>query len=565
MRRIIAIQALASTTLLCGCVGKTIVRPVSEAGHAPALNGIVYALPRTIVSPTVTLEMTTDRPGIYVGYVPCFFPEANPLSDVIYQRSATLRVTGVTFASRGVPDPNHVYVIDPSAGWFNKKTLDAQLTDAGLLSTSDVETTNEAAQFAISSIKTAATVVGSAISGAATYGFNISKISGESSDYQPFITCQAQLKGEIGALTDKVDSAKSKKKLSDKDRATLHAAIAKYETTLGDIQKVTGISDDQAHAERKSAAAAASTFTRALQVFTYLKNLESTRESDLARIPDGAVTSDTITALSKDYDATFQTYVGYFLGTETKDDWAPTFDVTPQKGSAGNGREFCGNNPEVPGATLFRYESSEDSTQSTGVGVCIDPVHTSEVQVPDKFQLSEADCSAKNLTEVKVVMSCKESEQIVTGEAAALNGKDHSYYYRLPATVDALVYDGTTPLGPPTSLEVAQWGIIAALPASTGGSRNKYAVTLSPVTGALTNFSMDSESRIGTLDVSPLEAGAQAIATPIATRNNKLAKLQSEEKILETQCSIDAIKKINDPSLDCSSVTSSSGTSSASP
>ncbi len=100
--------------------------------------------------------------------------------------------------------------------------------------------------------------------------------------------------------------------------------------------------------------------------------------------------------------------------------------------------------------------------------------------------------------------------------------------------------------------------MIASLPASTGGNSNKYAVSLAPDTGALLNFSMDSSARLENADFSGLETGTKAITDQLAASRDKLKHLQNQEQLLETQCKINQIKKISDPNLDCSSVSSSS-------
>lgn len=52
-------------------------------------------------------------------------------------------------------------------------------------------------------------------------------------------------------------------------------------------------------------------------------------------------------------------------------------------------------------------------------------------------------------------------------------------------------------------------GVSSGLPALIGSCRHQYTVTLSPATGALTNFAVDTESQIGTLGFSPLESDAK--------------------------------------------------------
>src|SRR5579859_2705267 len=94
MRHSISSTALLFSVLcVAGCASKTIVRKI-EPGKG--VNGIVYALPKTVVTATVTVQSISDTPGAYNGYTPCFFPDLTPpdlVNSITFKKSKKLKIT----------------------------------------------------------------------------------------------------------------------------------------------------------------------------------------------------------------------------------------------------------------------------------------------------------------------------------------------------------------------------------------------------------------------------------------------------------------------------------------
>jgi hypothetical protein len=526
-----------SIVLLTGCASKIIVRPVASV---PTLNGIVYALPKTVVSTAVTVKRTQQTPGVYAGYAPCFFPELDPRQDIVFHESAKIEMTDASFSSRGIPDTTQVYVIDLGAGWLTKKTLDAQLTEAGLLTSSNAEVKNEAVSFTVSTVKSAAAIAGNIFSVATHYDF----IGAHASTPQT-----SNAVADCRRVLDRLEALKDE---------------APYVDARAEVDKIASEQDST----KQQKLLDESKFSRASAVFARMAALINSREQAVSAAPDAEMTSDGLKEQLAEYNDTLNQYASYFLGSTTTNTWAPSFDVVPEladkpktevkinsnEGSQQQGQQQGQQQQQNLTATyiLFRYRPkllSKDQPQ----GICV--TEHPEVIVDPKFAMTEDQCKslAGGLTVVLSIQEPKHDALVAAGSIPQTTG-DRGYYYRIPDTVSVTLLNNGIALAN-SRLLVAQWGLTASLPANVGSSRSKYQVQLAPITGALTNFSMDSDARLEGADFTGLETASKSITDPIiAAKGNKLSKLQQDEQILEQQCKIYAIKKINDPNLDCSTV-----------
>ena len=559
---------------ITGCASKTIVRPIARG---QGVNGIVYALPKTVVSATVTVQRVSDTAGPYRGYTPCFFPDMQPsdwVKNITFSDSKSFKISNGTISTRGIADNTHMYIIDSGAGILHKKVLNAQLTEDGLLSSSDVENKDETVTFTVSTLKTIATIAGDVLSvssgsEAAAATNNLKAILAKPPNQiptEPISACSAVLEDAIS----KLDKEKTGKK-EDRDEASAAFKQAQddLQTLLG---KLSASCDDKTSLQecddKKRSAFENSDFNHAAAAFKILSDLENSRRDTLASWPQGNLNPDALKEVLSEYQDAEAKYMAYFLGGETTDVWAPAIDYSPASKPL-TGRS-CGEGEN--GATdLFLYVPDQ--------GVCSIASPASGLNIPDipdNFT-APAEACGNALHHVQLSLSCTARSQVALRVRGAersnpdgekVDAGDRSYYYRVPATVTASILDtaGTTKktFGRNT-VGLAQWGAIASLPASAGGSRNKYAVTLSSTTGALTNFAMDTDAVLESADLSGLESGTQAITNQLAAaRQKKASKKDQQLESLQTQCKINAITKVNDPTLDCSSVLNSSDSSSSS-
>ena len=471
--------------LTLGCASKIVVRPVAQA---PKLNGIVYALPKTVVTATVTLKRIDNAPGVYAGYAPCFFHELDPATDVTYEKTSRIKISDATFSSRGVPDTTQVYVINIGAGWLQKKTIDAQLTESGLLTSSNAEVKNEALTFTVSTIKSAAAIGGNIMSTAGQFAFIRLSAMQQPPEMSALKQCAATLEQLSGKLRGKKP----------------------FDDAVTELRNITQARD----AAAQQGLLAASKFSRAKLAFDRMANLITAREQAVSSPPNGSTSVEALKEQLSEYNDTVNQYAEYFLGSTTTKSWTPAFDVTPDEG------EKIRNNPTE--YALFTYRASSHGAAKP-VGVCIDNKHTEVVVAPD-FSMDAQQCQSMQdgLSASLAVQEALRDALVAVDAAPELKG-ERSYYYRIPDSVVVTLEDAGKPLAN-TTLLLAQWGKVASLPAGIGSIRSKYKVQIAPVTGALTNFSMDSDAKLEGSDFSGLESASKSVTDPITTSKNKLNK-----------------------------------------
>ena len=137
---------LVSVLLLTGC-GKIVVVPLQSSASAPVVaDGIIYALPKTVVRVQLKVDKTTRQGAPFAPYAAIFAPDFTPVCD---DQNCTKNggteysvEDGVTFSTYGEPDPNHVFVVKYAGGGAVDQSLTMTWNDTGLLSTANATVTN---------------------------------------------------------------------------------------------------------------------------------------------------------------------------------------------------------------------------------------------------------------------------------------------------------------------------------------------------------------------------------------------------------------------------------------
>ncbi len=456
MRSIFIFLALGLLCLTTGCTSKTVVTPIPvwppEASQAEppqtsehpgssepeseqpkaVLNGIPYALPLTVVTANVTVKRVEDTKGPYAAYAPCFFHElrnSDLLNNVTISDSIRYQVTNASFTTRGVPDASHVFVIDSSAGWLTKKTLNVTLQPDGRLSASDVQSTNEALSFTISTVKSLAAIAGNilsvstlaAVSAMVTTPNNISKQPIETNPALiPLAECSRNLENtskDMSKIVSDTEQDKNTQDTAKKFADVFNEAKTQVDALSHQLQFVCPKKDDKGFCESDPQTAFdTSDYKFASDIFDELTSLERQRERALSSLPQGGLTSDTLKELASEYSALESKYAGNFVGTETTDMWTPTFDdIQPDTltkvCSASNSQTFA----------LFKYDSQ--------LGVLLEDKYASTVQLPAKFKAS----ANPNNPAVAVSIVCNPTQMAGHIPPPETLKDERSYYYRVPA------------------------------------------------------------------------------------------------------------------------------------
>lgn len=140
-----------------------------------------------------------------------------------------------------------------------------------------------------------------------------------------------------------------------------------------------------------------------------------------------------------------------------------------------------------------------------------------------------------------------------TARAAAAGTGKKGFHYCIPVNARVDIVDGGKMYGQGLAVQLPQYGIVAALPASTGSEKTGIKVTLDPDTGALAEVGIDAEA----FDPKYIQRVGDAVNTVVAadverknrevTGNDELSQLQRKKNILQLQADIAKLEEAQQP------------------
>lgn len=147
---------------------KNVVTKVPPAGFTKpvVLNGVPYALPRTVVTVRLPFKLVEKEPGELQRYTPCFFSR-EVAAGRITAESKAYSLDVPTFSSRGEPDPNEHYIAKIKGGFFENKTMELAFNDEGVITKGEAVSENTAIDVAIKGAHAAISVGANIAKGAA--------------------------------------------------------------------------------------------------------------------------------------------------------------------------------------------------------------------------------------------------------------------------------------------------------------------------------------------------------------------------------------------------------------
>jgi hypothetical protein len=295
----------------------------------------------------------------------------------------------------------------------------------------------------------------------------------------------------------------------------------------------------------QASAAFTSDYEKAVEINEAIKSLQSQREN-LASGASGAtnVPAETLKLMLKETDTTIEAYRNsYFLGSSAEKLWSGPFEFAPPAAS------FPLPPPPVAAVsgTFFWFSETE--------GLCEGPVADElGIKIPKKFK-PKSGCAAlpPDALPVALRVERKPDDDGFLANLDAIHKADEAkdqqrgFYYRIPAKGAAIlqvgVAAGAKDLGR-SNLIVAQFGIIASLPASSSGRTTQYTIALDESTGALKNFKLGSD---GLLQKSILDdVGTSANAIIDAKKAREKAKAEANDILAQKKRELDLLKTQNE-------------------
>lgn len=503
--------AMAGASLV-GCAGKIIVTPVPASvaeGERENLDGVLYALPRTVIKVTVSVERTNSKIGTYADYMDLFFPEVAKSGDYVKEDGKRSYSIGKSaFGTFGEPDLSKLYYVKLTGGWMTDRTASLEYTEQGTVSGIQASADNNAAELFFAAI--------GALSGIVPR-IPVSRNVGTPSFRDAVAACL-----KSGAPAD------------SKVRAFFAAARAEELTfnycRLGETRRGQIADAVQAAIDKTDPS-----LGRALKAYTDIRDLLSKRRE---LITQTGVNSPlpSLDLMLKQIDVLAAQEMGtYFSGQQTRATWTPIFELRPIsiKDSL---------------AELLKIDEAE--------GVCLLMRLHAQDDPPPGFA-SDKLCSSASARTLRVKLALDSTPQIFQRVQAAF--KDHgdrSFRYLIPAaTLVTLESVGPKKSPQDTTVEikkravaviaVAQFGAEVSLPASSGGRSLNYNLKFFEATGALKSFGLTSKAAMQATNVNSMSTSTNAYLDAKLKQEqaakaeaDTLNKLERQRKILEDEAKI---------------------------
>jgi hypothetical protein len=498
----------------------TVHVPATSLDSKLPADGIFYALPRTVVSIDVPIDLTESKPGAYADYAPIFFPERKAVKTAEKKLSVKL----AKFSTFGEPDPSAVYYVKVVGGAAVDWSRTFQLNEDGTITSGKEQADNQISDIVLGTLSAAAGLAAKGIGAAAPCP---AAISGEQA-----ILCYLNALG--AEYADNFENLKSK------DQALFDRIIAK------NTQDTNG-----SYTVKLNAA-----ITKAVESALKIVLLTNQRESMLTNPMPAVNLSD---AIFTRIDALITERVNGFTGTETKSTWTGSFEVRPKQvtdivllfkinppGGLCVVTDVAGKE-QPPSNFLYNFGTSEKPDtpvycKSGGDGL---------MDVRVQFSPAKADAD-------QMLTRIRNNYNVVADEDTTPFKEERSFRFRIPAYVKAsLVTEAKGSIGSETRILVGQFGSIVALPATPGGKSSMYSLQYYASTGALKNFDLTTKAVLTKATVDSLNGSAASIldaeykaAQAKAKAADQLNQLDRTRSILEDQVKIlAACKTLN---IDCS-------------
>lgn len=491
----LSVPVLAIALMTAGCFeGKIVTTKVERLppNKQPSkMNGVFYALPRTVVKVDLPVNRVEKSPGEFVEFTPCFFPNENFIATGSIEFG--IAADKIKFDTTFIPDTQQVFMIKTNGGKFETKSLELALTESGVFVKATAETNNQAIDVLTGTIKSGVGLLAKAAS--------------------------LELLTSPGVVANNVqDTARAE------CAATLGRAV--------DAQK----------------------FANALSFYKKIETLENRRDAILnTTAPSASVPADTLKLTLDELDKTIRDLKqSGFLGTKDILTWNASFRLNPKLLNDPNPGDPAKMSVQL---FSISKDEGICQILALNQGVLfnqIDPRFTRRntpcASAGKTVSLEVATGEDGEGGPGGTLMSDKVKD-------AKLEQKgDRGFYYRVPGRAIAFLYQEGAVAGIKDELgraplSIAQFGQVVSLPASAGGRKTKYSLDLYESSGGLKNFVMGSSALIEKANIEDL-TGAAGTAIEAAGERKKakapaseLDQLKQQREILEEKKKIRDLQK----------------------
>lgn len=480
---------LTVLALFRGCDSKVVVVPVPQDKALPS-EGVIYALPNTVMRLQMKLDKTSRSGARYAAYAAIFAPDGEPVckdADCTEEKKVTYSLQqGTTFATYGEPDPDNVFLVKFVGKGAIDQTLSMTWSEAGLLSAASASVTNRTGDVVLSGLKLVAGLGTKAALGAEKAGAGVKPCDPDPSPTDDWAIPILQNGGSTSAPALIANYCAIKKADRDtlyRDDALLKDAVKAY------VDKVQPL----VAAREQILRGASQTFEPA----SLLSHIE-------------AEISHHLTVL--------------YLGTKKTLTWDGALDVRTPK-------------VDLPHTyTVLRVAAND--------GICLgaSEVPPDSKPLPDKFTiLKDRACADATPVDLKLDFYPDGRSQLFNRIQDDPKG-ERSFRYRMPARVKAELSDKGQAYGAGI-FSVAQLGKVVSFPASRHSKSLSYDLAFVEATGGLKTFKLGTTGALDTATVDALNSVGGTLLDARSKSADDLNRLTREQQILKLKDDICTIQK----------------------
>ena len=488
---------------LAGCA-KVVVVQVPANQPAPA-NGVIYALPNTVIRVSIKIDSTEYQTAKYAAYAAIFAPGSKPIcKDPACTEEKKTKFSlqqGATFATYGEPDPNNVFLVKFTNGGAIDQQISMTWDEAGILTAATSQVTNRTTDVAMSGLKLLAGLGTKAAAGAAA------------ANLRTVTTCPNTPKAVYDSDAALVNA--------DSWAIRILTSSENVDSTAGStlLTNYCAIEVDA----RKKLAQDTALLTAATQAYDV--NVSSLASARSRLLTGASVTSDASAILTQVTAELNSQLTKLYLGSKSATTWNGTLDVRPTSVA----------NP----ITILHLDPAQ--------GFCVDgaDIPPDAKTVPDKFTITDTTCASAPAVTLRFAYYPDTSKQLFTKITDITEG-DRSFRYRIPGQVSAAIIDGKGKNYGTGVMWVAQFGSVISLPADRRSKMLSYDLAFVEATGGLKTFKLGTT---GGLDATTIDALTSVGGTVLdyraaASKNSdELSTLTKEDQMLKLRDDICTIQK----------------------
>jgi hypothetical protein len=488
MRRMF-LCVMAATALFLASCAKVVVVPVPATGNDRiSAEGVFYALPKTFIRVQVNVDHSAFQAGTYLQYAELFVPGEKLVCETsdcaAKNKKAYSLQNNAAFTPMGEPDPANVYMVKFVGRGAVDQNIAMTWTETGLLSTASASATNRTSDVIVSGLKLAAGI-------------------GAKAAFAASAKTNANQEPECKKPTENDAWIIQAIKGADISLAAARVLIGNYCALAPEVRRM----------DRYVQSKSEEDFHNALDA--YVKNvypLISARTNILNGSQGLMEPTELLTKIETLLDQQIKTL---FLGNKDTKTWAGSIEIHDPP------------SPGTSGVAVMHVNGEKGICIGDGSGGTAIAISVDAKPFPDGFGklLTGADCtnaSAVNLTTVlspgsQLFQSVRDHTTRPSGEL--------SFRYRIPAQVRAELKQGDDSYGMGV-FSVAQFGVVATLPANRHSKSLSYDLAMVEATGGLKSFKIATTGSVdsGTVDALAGISGTLLDASNAAAKADKTAK-----------------------------------------